>query len=396
MLTADLVQCLCRELNDVVVVDADDRLRGVAADRLGVATGHVHRDRPQLPGALSNHILGFGFGFGGRFDLDLGGFGVAPAVSITARVAVKLGEERIGRGLPLALSAPHHAATAVIADQRQVAMALAPRDLVDRDLKQIAEAVLAEQFVADALDDPPDRLPVDPRQPAGRRLVGLRRQPRDEILEVAGKARAVTSERDALDVHAMLRTAQPPQPDVNLQAPTAEIQMPPDRVVMLLVLTMARGVRALRAMKATTTQRDPHANPIGLKADRTDPHTGQIEQTTECARDAHGRRPPVRSFRTANLRSEPVRVAPGLPATPQAAQNPRSAPGTRARRPARVTYDHPRSPCFLSQLRARRMTPLASSLGYSLRRNDEVTTGRPMVVSVKSGAGDVVGRSPVR
>ena len=135
----------------------------------------------------------------------------------------------------------------MIGDERRVAMALAPRDLVDRDFKQVAEAVPIEQFVADALDDPPDRLPVDPRQPAGRRLVGLGRQPRDEILEVAGKARAAPGERDALDVHVVLRTAQPPQPGVNLQAPAAEIQMAPDRVVMLLVLAMARGVRALRA-----------------------------------------------------------------------------------------------------------------------------------------------------
>jgi hypothetical protein len=54
-------------------------------------------------------------------------------------------------------------------------------------------------------DDRPDRLPVDPRQPARRRLVGLGRQPRDEILEVARKARAVTDQRDALDMHAVLR-----------------------------------------------------------------------------------------------------------------------------------------------------------------------------------------------
>jgi hypothetical protein len=125
VLAADLVQRLGRELHDVVVVDADDRLRGVATDRLGIATGHVHRDRPQLPGAPADRNLGVGFG--GRFDLDLGGFGVAPVVSVAARVGVKLGEELIGSGLPLALTAPHHAATAVIADERQVAMALATR-----------------------------------------------------------------------------------------------------------------------------------------------------------------------------------------------------------------------------------------------------------------------------
>jgi hypothetical protein len=71
------------------------------AERRG---SHVHRDRPQLPGALADLILGVGCG--GRFDLDLGGFGVSPVVGILARVGVKLGEELIGGGLPLALGAP--------------------------------------------------------------------------------------------------------------------------------------------------------------------------------------------------------------------------------------------------------------------------------------------------
>jgi hypothetical protein len=117
-----------------------------------------------------------------------------------------------------------------------------------------------------ALDAPPDRLPVDSRQPAARCHVVRGRQPRrHEILEATGQAGAVTGERDAVDAHAVLRTAQPPQPGVNLQAPTAESQMPPDRVVMLPLLAMARGARARRAMQATTTRRDGHAEPIGLK-----------------------------------------------------------------------------------------------------------------------------------
>ena len=149
---------------------------------------------------------------------------------------VELFEEGVGGGLALALAAPHHAAAAVIADQRQVAVALSPRDLVDRDLKQIAEPVGVEQLAADALDDPPDRLPVDPRQPAGGRLVGLRRQPDDEVLEIAREPRAVTSERDALHMHAVLGATKPSQPGVNLQPPAAEIEVAPDRVVMLPAL----------------------------------------------------------------------------------------------------------------------------------------------------------------
>jgi hypothetical protein len=188
---------------------------------------------------------------------------------------VELGEEAIGGGLALALAAPHHAAAAVIADQRQVAVAPSPRDLVDRDLEQIAQPVGVDQLLADALDDPPDRLPVDPHQPAGRGLVGLGRQPRDQVFEVAREARAVASERDALHVHAMLGATQPPQPGADLEPPDPQIEMPPDRVVMLAALAMPRGVRALRAPQATMAQHDRDEDSIGLEADRADPHPRQ-------------------------------------------------------------------------------------------------------------------------
>jgi len=63
----------------------------------------------------------------------------------------------------------------VIADQRQVAMTLAPRDLVDRDLKQIAER-------SESISSPATRSmirpisPVDPNQRRSRLVVLLASQ----------------------------------------------------------------------------------------------------------------------------------------------------------------------------------------------------------------------------
>lgn len=160
----------------------------------------------------------------------------------------------------------------MIADQRQGAMALSPRDLVDRDLKEFLEPVGAvEMLIADALDDPPDGLPVDPHQPADRGLVGPGRQPRDELLEVAREASAVAGERDALHQRPVLGTAQPPQPSADLQPPDPQVQMPPDRVVMLAALATARAVRAPRAPKTPTAKRDPDDDPVGLEDDRAHP-----------------------------------------------------------------------------------------------------------------------------
>ena len=239
-------------------------------------------------------------------------------------------------------------------------MALAPGDLVDRDVKQIAEPVLAEHLFADALDDPPDRLPVDPRQPAGRGLVGLGRQPGDEVLEVAREAGAVTGERDALHAHAMFGATNPPQLGVNLQAPTAEIQVPPDRVVMLLVLAVARGVRALRAMKATAAQRDRDHHMAGLEADRPNPHPRQIEQARECARDAHRRRPPVRSVQ--KPRTYGPNLCASLPPSPPPRKQRRNAAQTQQPAPAYT----PNSPTIIHGASKIRRQPV-----HDLRRDPD-------------------------
>ena len=128
----------------------------------------------------------------------------------------------------------------MIADQRQILVALAPCDLIDRDLEQGLEPVGGQKLLADALDDPPDGLPVDPHQPAGRGLVGLGRKPGHDIVKVAREPGAVAGERHALHVRAVLGAAQPPQPAADLKPPETEIHSPPDRVVILHVLARHR------------------------------------------------------------------------------------------------------------------------------------------------------------
>jgi len=110
--------------------------------------------------------------------------------------------------------------------------------------------------------------------------------------------------------------------------------MPPDRVVVLAALAMPRRVRAPRAHKATTAQRDRDEDSIGLEADRADPHPGQVEQARECARDAHGRRPPVRSVQ------RPRTYGPNLCASPPTHPPPRK----QRRNPAQPQKPAPGSP----------------------------------------------------
>ncbi|HEX5194399.1 MAG TPA: hypothetical protein VFW09_16500 [Solirubrobacteraceae bacterium] len=84
-----------------------------------------------------------------------------------------MGEELIGSGSVVAVGAPHDLAAAMVSDQGEVAALAFAGDLVDPDLKQVLPPVRIKLVGADALDDPPDRRPVDAHHPGDRRLFGL-------------------------------------------------------------------------------------------------------------------------------------------------------------------------------------------------------------------------------
>lgn len=193
--------------------------------------------------------------------------------------------------------------------EREVAVTLAPGDLVDRDLKQRIETITIELLGANALDDPPHGRPVDPHQPTGRRLIGLGRQPRHQVVEVAGEPGQRPRERNRLDADPVLRAAQPSQPAADHQPPHPEIQMPPTGVVIQRVLAMQSREGAFRTGQPPTTQRDRHQHPIGLELDPPDPYPGQTQQARECGTDAHGNNLQFGPSTSPNLRSEPVRVS---------------------------------------------------------------------------------------
>ena len=112
---------------------------------------------------------------------------------------------------------------------------------------------------------------------------------------------------------------------------------------MLLVLPMARQVRALRALKQTTAQHHRDHDPARLELDRPDPHPGQAQQTRECGPDAHGRRPPARG------RQHPRAYGPTRARLPNprphapTAKKTRSEQQNRAGQSPQLTYDHTES-----------------------------------------------------
>ena len=275
VLAAHLVQRVAAELGDVEAVDAHDGLGCVGAGALGIAGAHVHRDRGDL---------------GGTFGAQL-------------RVEV------VGDGGAGAFGAPDDLAATVIGDEGQVAMALAPGDLVDADLDEAVEATGVQFVGADARHDPPDGAPVDAQHPGDRRLVCPGRKPRHQMLEVVGEVRAVAREGHCLGADAVLRADQPAQPRSNLHAPDPEVEMAPVAVDRTDVVTVRRAERAQRADQPPTTQRDLDDHAIGLEANGADPHPLQAQQQRECGADAHGTIDlQFAGFDTRDPRADPVRV----------------------------------------------------------------------------------------
>ena len=107
----------------------------------------------------------------------------------------------------------------------------------------------------------------------------------------------------------MFRAAQPAQRRTDLQAPHAEVQMAPHRLVGLAVVAMTRRVRAARADQPAAAQRDRHDHPVGRKAHRSHPDTVQCQQTRECRADAHVVPPSVGRLTIRQPGSLPSRTA---------------------------------------------------------------------------------------
>ena len=204
-------------------------------------------------------------------------------------------------------------------------MLLAPADLIDPDIEEIAQPAGIELIDAHASDDPPDRAPVDPEHPLDRCLVGARRQPRDEAFEVARELRAWAGERDALSARPVLGAPKTPPSAMDLKPPGPEIQVPPDRVLRPRVLARSGRVLAQRADKAPASQRDLDDHPARLKPNLLDPDALQAQKPGKCARDAHvvlPRKPltieqPAACLEGAAARQQPARNLRAIPETPK-------------------------------------------------------------------------------
>jgi hypothetical protein len=194
-------------------------------------------------------------------------------------VGAQFGEEPVQGGGVLALGAPGDLAAAMIGDQREVAVALAPGDLVNADLEQFVQAAVVEPVDHDPLADRPDRLPGDPDQPPDRGLVHPGGQPRDQVLKVAGEARLDPGERHALGAHPMRRAGQPAQACLDDQPQAAKAQVAPGRVHGAGVVARLGRVLAVSAHQPAAAQHDSDGDPRRLERDLAHGGTRQGQKT---------------------------------------------------------------------------------------------------------------------
>ena len=256
-----LVQRLVGRLHDVIRVDADGlRPAGAApADgtwrscwscpsRRPAARRHARRSRFHLAAVLERRALDAvaGRDDGARADGTMiagsGAWAACGARVLAAGAAGRARRRRRRRGPGPSFASPHHLAALMVGDEGEVVVLALPADLVHADVIEIVESVGVELVVADALDDPPDRVPVDPQH---RLIVDLSvhvashatRHSKSRVNSEPGGRTACLGPRP---VHG---APQAPAAAVDLQPPDPEIQVPPDRVLRARVLARRRRSR---------------------------------------------------------------------------------------------------------------------------------------------------------
>ncbi len=135
-------------------------------------------------------------------------------------------------------------------------------DLVDADADQALQAALVEVLGDDAFDDPPDRVPADPQQPADRGARHLLGQPCHDVLEVARVRGARPGPWDRLHPHSAVAAAQQAQLALDDAPAGAEVEVPPALDAPVVDLQLPAGLTALRAHTSPAPQADGHDHPL--------------------------------------------------------------------------------------------------------------------------------------
>ena len=202
----------------------------------------------------------------GAIAADVGELGAA--------LWAELLEEALHHFLAATFGGPDQPTSDVIDDQRHVALAATPTDLVDADALQAVQSIVTPRgLLHHAGDDPAHRLPVQPHQLAARLLRALRRQPGDLILEGAQEAAAMARPGHSGDHHPVLAAADAWCRRLHIEAGVAQIETAPPATALALVV------------QRTTADRRSHTAAAGdVWGARAPPHCRQVPRPGPPAR----------------------------------------------------------------------------------------------------------------
>ena len=157
----------------------------------------------------------------------------------------ELVEEHLQIGVGAARAGPHQMSGVVIDHDDQVAVPALVGDLIDPDPTQPIEAIDSGfDVVIDPGDDRADRAPRHPQQLTGRGLRGAHRQPRRQVIEVAGVADTVTSPRHRHHRRAMSAAPDPWSVGFDEHLRRAGIQRPPPPPTITVVVARRTSMAA--------------------------------------------------------------------------------------------------------------------------------------------------------
>ena len=167
--------------------------------------------------------------------------------------------EHLKVGVGAARADPHQMAGVVIDHDDQVAVSALVGDLIDPDPSQPVDAINTRLDICiDPRDDRPDGAPRHPQQLTRRGLRGAHRQPRRQVVEVAGVADTVTSPRHRRYRRAMSSAPDPWRVGFDEHLRRAGVQRPPPPTTITTVVARRTSMAVSAAATSLRVRSNRH------------------------------------------------------------------------------------------------------------------------------------------
>jgi hypothetical protein len=189
---------------------------------------------------------------------------------------------------------PDQPAGVVVDDDREVALALADRDLVEPQAPKAGQQVaLAAGLITDTSADAADRAPCRAHQRRDRAGRRVDRKPRALILERSGEPRPVARPRHRGDDHAVAAALHARRLGLDVRESRAQIHCPPASPAIAPVIARTAPPTDRAAPLLTRARPHAHHDRLAVEKDVLDHRARQPQQPRPYPYPAHVAPPPL-------------------------------------------------------------------------------------------------------